>query len=127
MYYENFIKLCEEKGIRPYSVSKATGITSSTMTHWKHGVYTPKIEKLQKIADFFQEPLSSIIGMDDVEGITTYIAEDEKLIIELYRNERDTGALHRYLAAYKSFVALEGSKWQKQSTPEEKTEDSEQD
>ena len=53
MYYEMFQKLCEEKGIKPGTVSKATGVSSATLTSWKQGKYTPGPEKLQKIADYF--------------------------------------------------------------------------
>lgn len=50
--YEIFEKLCEEKGITPYRVCKETGITTATISNWKAGRYTPKQDKLQKIAEF---------------------------------------------------------------------------
>lgn len=53
MYYENFEKLCISRGIRPGTVSKGTGISTATLTSWKQGKYTPKQDKLQKIADYF--------------------------------------------------------------------------
>ncbi len=53
MYYEIFKNLCEERGVRPYDVSKATGISTATLTSWKQGKYTPKEDKLQLIADYF--------------------------------------------------------------------------
>lgn len=51
--YDIFEKLCGEKGITPYRVCKETGLTTSTISNWKAGRYTPKADKLQKIADFF--------------------------------------------------------------------------
>ena len=51
--YEHFEKLCKMRGITPYQVSKNTGIATSTLSEWKQGKYEPKMEKLQKIADFF--------------------------------------------------------------------------
>lgn len=53
MYYENFQKLCEINKVNPSRVSKATGISTATLTSWKKGVYTPKQDKLQLIADYF--------------------------------------------------------------------------
>lgn len=50
--YEIFEKLCEEKGVTPYRVCKETGITTATISNWKAGRYTPKQDKLQKIAEF---------------------------------------------------------------------------
>lgn len=55
--YRNFEKLLDEHGATPYEVSKATGISTATLTNWKHGRYTPKIDKLKKIADYFGVPL----------------------------------------------------------------------
>lgn len=53
MYYENFQHLCEVNKVTPSKVSKATGISTATLTSWKKGVYTPKQDKLQLIADYF--------------------------------------------------------------------------
>lgn len=62
MYYDNFAKLCEENGIKPGRVSRETGISTATLTSWKQGKYTPKQDKLQKIADYFGVPLIWITG-----------------------------------------------------------------
>lgn len=53
MGYEVFADLCEKNGVKPYHVSKCTGVSTATLTEWKKGTYTPKAEKLQKIADYF--------------------------------------------------------------------------
>ena len=54
MYYENFQRLCEINKVTPSKVSKATGISTATLTSWKKGAYTPKQDKLQLIADYFK-------------------------------------------------------------------------
>ena len=51
--YEIFSKLLQENGVTPYKVSKETGVSQSTLSDWKRGVSTPKIDKLQRIADYF--------------------------------------------------------------------------
>lgn len=65
MYYENFEKLCKLNGVRPSTVSKATGISTATLTSWKQGKYTPKQDKLQLIADYFNVPLQYLYGDDE--------------------------------------------------------------
>lgn len=50
--YEIFQRLLIEKGITAYRVAKETGIPQSTFTCWKNGVYSPKDEKMKKIADY---------------------------------------------------------------------------
>lgn len=53
MYYENFERLCKKHQTNASQVSKATGISTATLTNWKKGNYTPKQDKLQLIADYF--------------------------------------------------------------------------
>lgn len=58
--YENFERIISEKGLRPYDVCKATSISSATMSDWKKGRSTPKLDKLQKIADFLEVSLECL-------------------------------------------------------------------
>lgn len=51
--YDIFEKLCQAHNITPYRVCKETGLTTATISNWKAGRYTPKADKLQKIADYF--------------------------------------------------------------------------
>lgn len=51
--YSNFEKLCSERNVTPYRVCKETGIPTATISNWKAGRYTPKQDKLKRIADFF--------------------------------------------------------------------------
>lgn len=89
MYYDKFEKLCAEKGIRPSDVSKATGISTATLTSWKKGKYTPKNEKLQLIADYFGVSLAYIIGEDK----TYYINEETAQVAQEIFENRDLRAL----------------------------------
>lgn len=59
--YEKFERLMKEKGVTAYQVSKATGIPSSTFSEWKYGKYTPKVDKLMKVAEYFEVPLEHFI------------------------------------------------------------------
>lgn len=58
--YENFERIIKEKGITAYRVAKETGITTATLTSWKQGKYTPKMDKLQKIADYLGVTLGEL-------------------------------------------------------------------
>lgn len=51
--YEIYCKLRDERKVKDADVVKATGITKSTFSDWKNGRSKPKLEKLQKIADYF--------------------------------------------------------------------------
>lgn len=59
--YEYFQCLLDKYGVTAYKVAKETGISTATLTNWKRGRYTPKPDKLQKIADYFGVPLSYLL------------------------------------------------------------------
>lgn len=86
--YEIFEHLLEERGVTAYRVSKETGVTTSTLTSWKQGKYTPKPEKLQKIADYFGVSLSYLMtGQEDVsENEPKLKARDKRDINSILAN-----------------------------------------
>lgn len=55
--YEKFASLLSKNDVTAYQVSKETGISTSTLTEWKQGKYTPKLDKLVKIATYFNVPI----------------------------------------------------------------------
>ena len=65
--YEIFEKLCAENGVTPYRVCKETGITTASISNWKAGRYTPKQDKLQKIADFFGVSIEYLMTGEEKE------------------------------------------------------------
>ena len=61
MMYEKFEKLLKERHVTANKVAIATGVTSATFSAWKKGEYTPKIDKLCKIANYFEIPVTYFI------------------------------------------------------------------
>ncbi|KAF5071796.1 helix-turn-helix protein [anaerobic digester metagenome] len=61
MYQKFEILLCE-KNVTAYKVAKETGVSSTTLTEWKKGTYVPKLDKLQKIADYFGVSITYFLG-----------------------------------------------------------------
>lgn len=51
--YEKLAELLELNQITAYRVAKDTGISSATLSNWKAGNYTPKVNKLKILADYF--------------------------------------------------------------------------
>lgn len=51
--YEKFSQLLQERNKTAYQVAKDTGITQTTLSDWKHGKCTPKVDKLMILADYF--------------------------------------------------------------------------
>lgn len=55
--YKKYAELRDKTGVTDYEVGKQTGIATSTLSNWKAGRYTPKADKIKKIADFFGKPI----------------------------------------------------------------------
>lgn len=102
MGYEIFDDLCKKKGIRPNAVSKATGISTATLTAWKQGKYTPKPDKLQKIANYFGVSLEYIMTGESSDGYY-YNGETLQMAQTLYENPE----LHMLFSATKDATPSE--------------------
>lgn len=71
--YEILEAIMREFNVKPYDISKGTGISSSVFTDWKKGRYTPKVDKLEKIADYFGLPIS--VFFSDISELPKYLRE----------------------------------------------------
>lgn len=60
--YSEVERLMAEKGVRVADVCRATGIDKATFSHWKAGKYTPKVDKIIKIANYFDVPIETLIS-----------------------------------------------------------------
>ena len=70
--YEIFEELCKEKGVKPYRVSKDTGIATATLSDWKTGKSQPKEDKIQILAKYFN------VTPDYLRGTSKYKTAIEK-------------------------------------------------
>ncbi|WP_230140213.1 helix-turn-helix domain-containing protein [Clostridium neonatale] len=63
--YKKFESLLKERNVTAYQVSKNTGIATATLSEWKKGTYTPKADKLLKIAQYFEVPIEYFLEKRD--------------------------------------------------------------
>lgn len=61
--YEKFVELLEKHQVTAYKVANDTGISTATLSDWKNGKYSPKIDKLQVLADYFKVPVTYFLKM----------------------------------------------------------------
>lgn len=59
--YQTYVRLCREKNVSDYAVSKSTNVSTSVLSQWKYNVFQIKIDKLILIADYFNEPITSFL------------------------------------------------------------------
>lgn len=92
--YEIFETLLAERGVTAYQVAKATGISTGSLSDWKNGRSSPKVEKLQKIATYFGVSVDYLLGNEqkekpatDSDGLTEADRRDIAIELEQLMNE----------------------------------------
>ena len=112
--YERLALLLAENNVTPYRVSKDTGIATATLSDWKNGRSTPKNDKLQKIADYFNVSLDWLTGNSDYRNVQDLIKSESndngylafsKLLNErgvtAYKVSKETGVTQSTLSDWK--------------------------
>lgn len=78
--YSVFESLLKQHNYTAKKVSDATGIATSTFTDWKKGRYKPKIDKLERIADFFDVPVSVFLESEEAESVKKRVSDWHKAL-----------------------------------------------
>lgn len=88
--YERFVELLELRKITAYKVCKENNISTATITAWKKGIYTPKREKLQKIADYLGVTVDYLMGIDETPPEPKfYFSEKDEEIVDSFMKLTD--------------------------------------
>lgn len=102
--YEIFEKLMRERGLTAYRISRDTGVSQTTLSDWKHGRSTPKLDKLQKLAAYLGVPLSYLMGEEADPSKKEYRPTDEEIKKFLFGDAEVTDELYEQLKAYARFL-----------------------
>ncbi len=74
IFTENFNKLLANSTYTLADVSRYMGVSTATTTDWRKGRIMPRIDKINKLAMFFEVPPSVLLGVDklpDPEPVKT--------------------------------------------------------
>lgn len=77
-------ELMKERGVKPADIAKATGLRQSMFTDWKKGRYTPKTDKLQLIADYFDVPLETFTSKKKKKITAVFHKENSHRVTDLF-------------------------------------------
>ena len=76
MFYDTFLSLCMERGVKPTTVTTELGLSNATATHWKQRGTTPNGKTLQMIADYFGVSTDYLLtGSDPEEDPKQYVKD----------------------------------------------------
>lgn len=116
MFYDTYLKLCQEKKEKPYSLPMKLGAKANAcVDQWKKGS-TPRQPMLGKIADYFGVSIDYLLtGEERQPTKTDGLSEEESLIIQIYRSlpEAHRQALLAQVQALTPFLQAQGSSEEK--------------
>lgn len=87
--YEKYAELRDSRGLKDSDVCRLTGIAQGSISDWKHGRTTPKADKVEKIANALNIPVSVLTGAVD-SGFDYLLSmnNDLRLVIEEAKDMR---------------------------------------
>lgn len=81
--------------LKQSDVVNKTGITKSALSNYLHGTREPRQDQISKIADPYKINPTWLMGydvpmfMNDLHDLTTFMDNNEQLLIDTYRNGSD--------------------------------------
>ena len=97
--YDVLEKLLKINGTTLYRVAKETGIPYSSLSDWKNGKTTPKQDKMQKLAEYFNVSLEYLMTGEksdlsdnnyyinkETADVAQEIFENDKILFDTYRS-----------------------------------------
>lgn len=108
--YDRFLKLMTLKGVTPAIVARDAKVDPSCLSQWKHGAYTPKPDKIQKIAKYFGVSVEYFYGEDEGQDVPlkSILSADEMELIEGFRSASPETRDHMLYMARSAILAKRG-------------------
>ena len=106
--YEKIQQLCNEKGIKPAGLCKATGIPKSTLSELKQGrTKTLSTQTLSKIAQYFNVSLGYFDDtFDPVEDTRDELFHKRKLLFDMSKRATED-QLDTFLVMFRALIDKE--------------------
>ena len=73
-------RLMKERGINAVQLSRETGVSTATISAWRNDIYTPKLDKLTKIADYLGVTVDYLMGRTDNPSVATLDTKMREII-----------------------------------------------
>ena len=71
MFYDNYVKICQQHGVSPSKAAADAGLSKSTVTKWKNNPDSePTGTAIKRLSDYFNVPISELLGEEQKEKPT---------------------------------------------------------
>lgn len=101
-FQKNIVKLRQGKGMTQRDLAKALGVSCGTISNYENGQRTPNFEMMEVLADYFNVPMSELIGDSGASHLMKYaevnmIDKNRELLLDKIK-EFDDFQLARLMA-----------------------------
>ena len=79
MIYTRIKELCVEKHITINRLESELGMSPASISKWRHSV-SPTVEKLLKVANYFEVSLDYLVGLSNVQSSAEKILKDQDAV-----------------------------------------------
>lgn len=101
--YEKYAEIRNSKGLRDADVARAAKIPPSTFTEWKKGEYTPKFDKMCKIADALGMVYMELVNED---GSSNGLPADHDYLVDKPNLPDDPVVIEKAVELYDRIQSL---------------------
>ena len=85
MFWDNFKKICDEKGLKPTPVLKECGISTGSIVRWQKGA-SPYADAVLTIAEYLNCSTDVLLrGSEYIRSGEKQVSSDELKMLEMYR------------------------------------------
>lgn len=85
MFWDNFINICNERGLKPTPVIKAAGLASSSIARWQGGA-APNGDSLINLAKYLNCSIDYLLtGSEFSKSDEKKVTHDELKMLEMFR------------------------------------------
>ena len=84
-FYESYIQLCQERGLKPTPAAEAAGLPKSIVSKWKSKPESfPNTQTLRKLCDYFRVDIDYFLDNDDADTLVVpNVTEHDKTLVRM--------------------------------------------
>ena len=89
MFYDEYLILCDRKGVSPTKAATDIGLSCAAPTKWKKTGATPNGETMKKLAAYFGISVDELLGKEKQPTAMGELSDEEKAMLDLFRQAGD--------------------------------------
>lgn len=87
IFIRNLKRHLEKSGAKKIEAARAAGVSTGTFADWLKGRSYPRMDKIQRLAEFFDIQMADLV--DDVNIPKETVSDKEQLVLDLFHKIPD--------------------------------------